>query len=305
MKVIVDPDEPIETRTSTTIGNFDGVHIGHKRIIKAVKEKARQGELTPCIISFHPHPQKVLRNIDVPLLAPMIERLKLLEREGVDLVVCYTFTKEIAKISAEDFVSDVLVGKLNVRHLVVGQDFSFGSKRQGNINLLKIMGEQHDFDTMVIDPARIDDEVVSSTAIRNLIREGNVKKAERFLGYNFSIDGRVKIGERRGRRIGFPTANLDTDWDVLPKVGVYATLAHVDGAVLNSITNVGYRPTFGNNELLIEIHVLDFNKDIYDKRIRIEFVDRVRDERKFNGAYALVQQIKKDVQNVKRLLLSN
>ncbi len=305
MKVIFDPEEPIENSTSATIGNFDGVHVGHKKIIAAVKEEAKQKGLSSCVITFHPHPQKVLQNIDIPLLVPIRERLKLLEKEGVDVVGCYTFTKDIAKIPAKDFVTDILIGKLNLKHLIVGPGFSFGRKREGNLDLLDKMGKEYDFDTEVVETALIDGEIVSSTAIRNLVREGNMVKAGKFLGYNFYIEGQVKEGERRGRQIGFPTANLDTDWDILPKVGVYATLAHVDGIVLNSITNVGYRPTFGNNELVIETHIFNFNEDIYKKRIEVEFVDRVRDEQKFNGPQALVEQIKKDVDRVNVILSKN
>lgn len=305
MKVIFDPEEPIENSTSATIGNFDGVHVGHKKIIAAVKEEAKQKGLSSCVITFHPHPQKVLQNIDIPLLVPIRERLKLLEKEGVDVVACYTFTKDIAKIPAKDFVTDILIGKLNLKHLIVGPGFSFGRKREGNLDLLDKMGKEYDFDTEVVETALIDGEIVSSTAIRNLVREGNMTKAGKFLGYNFYIEGQVKEGERRGRQIGFPTANLDTDWDILPKVGVYATLAHVDGIVLNSITNVGYRPTFGNNKLVIETHIFNFNEDIYKKRIEVEFVDRVRDEQKFNGPQALVEQIKKDVDRVNVILSKN
>jgi len=305
MKVIFDPEEPIENSTSATIGNFDGVHIGHKKIIAAVKEEAKQKGLSSCVITFHPHPQKVLQNIDIPLLVPIRERLKLLEKEGIDVVACYTFTKDIAKIPAKDFVTDILVGKLNLKHLIVGPDFSFGRKREGNLDLLVKMGKEYGFDTEVVETALIDGEIVSSTSIRNLVREGNVVKARKFLGYNFYIEGQVKEGERRGRQIGFPTANLDTDWDILPKVGVYASLAHVDDRVLNSITNVGYRPTFGNNELLIETHIFNFDEDIYKKRMKIEFIDRIRDEQKFNGPEALVEQIKKDVEKVNIILSEN
>lgn len=302
MKVIFDPEEPIQNSTSATIGNFDGVHIGHKKILKAVKEEAKQQGLSSCVITFHPHPQKVLQNIDIPLLSPIRERLKLLEEQGIDVVACYTFTQDIAKISAQDFVTDILVGKLNLKHLIVGPDFSFGRKREGNLDLLNTMGAKYGFDTEVVETALYDGEIVSSTSIRNLLREGNLIKAGKFLGYNFYIEGQVKEGERRGRQIGFPTANLDTDWDILPKVGVYATLANVEGSKYQSITNIGYRPTFGHNELLIETHIFDFNEDIYKKRLKVEFVDRVRDEQKFNGPEALVEQIKKDVQRVKEIL---
>ena len=302
MKVIFDPEEPIENSTSATIGNFDGVHIGHKKILTAIKKEAKQQGLSSCVITFHPHPQKVLQNIDIPLLVPIRERLKLLEEQGIDVVACYTFTKDIAKISAQDFVTDILVGKLNLKHLIVGPDFSFGRRREGNLSLLNKMGSEYGFDTEVVETALLDGEIVSSTSIRNLVREGNLIKAGKFLGYNFYIEGQVKEGERRGRQIGFPTANLETDWDILPKVGVYATLANVDGTKYQSITNIGFRPTFGHSELLIETHIFDFNQDIYKKKIKVEFVDRVRDEQKFNGPEALVEQIKKDVEKVKEIL---
>ncbi|MEX0999458.1 MAG: bifunctional riboflavin kinase/FAD synthetase [Thermodesulfobacteriota bacterium] len=305
MKVIFDPEEPIQNSTSATIGNFDGVHIGHKKILSAVKQEAKQQGLSSCVITFHPHPQKVLQNIDIPLLVPIRERLRLLEDQGIDVVACYTFTKDIAKISAQDFVTDILVGKLNLKHLIVGPDFSFGRKREGNLSLLNKMGAEYGFDTEVVETALYEGEIVSSTSIRNLVREGNLLKARNFLGYNFYIEGQVKEGERRGRQIGFPTANLDTDWDILPKVGVYATLANVNGTKHQSITNIGYRPTFGHNGLLIETHIFDFNEDIYKKRIKVEFVDRVRDEQKFNGPEALVEQIKRDVERVKEILSSN
>ncbi len=302
MKVIFDPEEPIENSTSATIGNFDGVHIGHKKILTAIKKEAKQQGLSSCVITFHPHPQKVLQNIDIPLLVPIRERLKLLEEQGIDVVACYTFTKDIAKISAQDFVTDILVRKLNLKHLIVGPDFSFGRKREGNLSLLNKMGSEYGFDTEVVETALLDGEIVSSTSIRNLVREGNLIKAGKFLGYNFYIEGQIKEGEKRGRQIGFPTANLETDWDILPKVGVYATLANVGGTKHQSITNIGFRPTFGQNELLIETHIFDFNEDIYKKRMKVEFVDRVRDEQKFNGPEALVEQIKKDVEKVKEIL---
>lgn len=302
MKVIFDPQEPIDDHTSATIGNFDGVHVGHKQIIKSIKDIAGKKGLSTCVITFHPHPQKVLQNIDIPLLVPIRERLKLLEKEGVDYTACYTFSKDISRISAKDFITDILVGKLNVKHLIVGPDFSFGNKREGNAGLLQKLGKEHGFETEVIGPVLIDSEIVSSSAIRDLLLNGDARKAAKFLGYNFYIEGQVKEGEKRGRKIGFPTTNLETDWDILPKTGVYATYAFIDNKKFDSITNVGFRPTFGNNKLLIETHVFNFNSDIYGKRIKVEFVERIRDEERFESVDALVAQIKKDVENVKKLL---
>jgi len=302
MKVIFDPEQPIENATSATIGNFDGVHVGHKKILSAVKETAGEKGLSSCVITFHPHPQKVLRNIDIPLLMPIRERLRLLEREGIDFVACYTFTQDISKITAKDFISEILVSKLKIKHLIIGPDFSFGRKREGNSELLQTMGKAYDFETSVIGPVYIDNELVSSTAIRNLLKAGDARKAARFLGYNYYIEGEVTEGEKRGRQIGYPTANLSTDWEMLPKPGVYATRACLDDMKLDSITNIGYRPTFGSSRLLIETHIFDFNADIYGKRLRIEFVERIRDEKRFESVDALVAEIRADVEKVTDIL---
>jgi riboflavin kinase/FMN adenylyltransferase len=304
MKVIFDPEEPIESPTSATIGNFDGVHTGHKRILSAVKETAERKGLSSCVITFHPHPQKVLQNIDVPLLMPIRERLRLLEIEGIDFTACYTFTKEISKITAKNFISEILVGRLKIKHLIIGPDFSFGRKREGNADLLKAMGKAYDFETTVIGPVFIDNEVVSSSAIRNFLKAGDAKKAAGFLGYFYYIEGQVAEGEKRGRQIGYPTANLDTDWDILPKTGVYATRVYIDGDRLDSITNIGYRPTFGSSKLLIETHIFDFSAEIYGKRLRLEFVERIRDEKRFESVDALVAEIRVDVERVKDVLKS-
>lgn len=302
MKVIFDPEEPIESPTSATIGNFDGVHAGHKSILRAVKETALRKGLSSCVITFHPHPQKVLQNIEIPLLMPIRERLRLLESEGVDFVACYTFTKDISKITAKDFISEILIKKLNVKHLIIGPDFSFGRKREGNADLLKAMGKAYDFETTVVGPVYIDNEVVSSTAVRNFLQAGDAEKAARFLGYFYYIEGRVTEGEKRGRQIGYPTANLDTDWDILPKTGVYATRVCIDGEKLDSITNIGYRPTFGSSKLLIETHIFDFSSDIYGRRLRLEFVERIRDEKRFESVDALAAEIGIDVEKVKEVL---
>ena len=302
MKVIFDPEQPIESPTSATIGNFDGVHIGHKKILSAVREASSSKGLSSCVITFHPHPQKVLQNIDIPLLMPIRERLRLLESEGMDFVACYTFTKDVSKITAKDFISEILVEKLKVKHLIIGPDFSFGRKREGNSDLLKAMGSVYNFDTEVIGPVYIGDELVSSTAIRNFLKAGDAKKAASFLGYNYYIEGEVTEGEKRGRQIGYPTANLATDWEMLPKNGVYATRVYQGDTKLDSITNIGYRPTFGSSKLLIETHIFDFNADIYGKRLRIEFVERIRDEKRFESVQALVDEIGIDVEKVKTVL---
>jgi riboflavin kinase/FMN adenylyltransferase len=301
MKVIFDPEVPLKSQTTATIGIFDGVHLGHRRLISLLLEDAREKGVSSCVVTFHPHPQKVLRGIDVPLIYPIRERFRLLEKEGVDVTVCYSFTKEFASLSAEQFISDMLVGRLNIKSIFVGPDFFFGRGREGNINLLLDMGKNYGFETRRVEPAIQEGEVISSTNIRKLIEEGMVRKAARFLGDPFSIEGTVKEGERRGRKLGFPTANVDTDWEILPKRGVYVTWAHLDGERFESITNVGVRPTFGENKLLVETHIIDFKDDLYGRPIRIEFVDRLRDERRFESIDALVAQISRDVKRTKEI----
>ncbi|MER3446640.1 MAG: riboflavin biosynthesis protein RibF [Candidatus Dadabacteria bacterium] len=301
MKVIFDPEEPLKFATSATIGIFDGVHIGHKKIISLVRKDAQDKGLTSCVITFYPHPQKVLRGTDIPLIVPLKERFRLLEKEDVEITVCYSFTKEFAAISAEDFIKDILVRKLNIKSIFVGSDFLFGRKRGGNVELLESMGKIYKFETRIVEPVVLDGEVVSSTLIRNLIEDGMVKKAARFLGDYFSIDGRIKEGEKRGRMLGFPTANLDTTWEIFPRRGVYVTWTYLDGRRLRSITNVGLRPTFGENSLIIETHIIDFRGDVYGKMMRIEFVDRLRDERRFESVDALIAQISRDVERAKEI----
>ncbi len=299
MKVIFDPKETIKEATSATIGIFDGVHLGHKTIIRLVREEAARRSCSSCVVTFFPHPQKVLRGIDMPLIVPLEERFRLLEKEGVDMAVCFNFTKAFSKISAKDFVKNYLVEKLNIKTILVGPDLFFGRNREGDVKLLKSMGKSFDFETETVRPVYFEDELISSTAIREFIEDGNVRKAANFLGDCFSIEGNVKEGERRGRELGFPTANLDTDWELLPKNGVYVTWAEFNAKKHKSITNVGTRPTFGKNELLVETHIIDVRDNIYGKKIRVSFIDRLRDEQRFANVESLIAQISTDVENAK------
>src|SRR5579885_2731461 len=223
MKVIFDTEEPLKNNKNEKKGNIDGENDGKKKKISIMLKDAKYNVLNSCVITFYPHPQYVLRGTDIPLIVPLKERFRLLEKENVEVTVCYSFTKEFASISAEDFVKDILVRKLNVKSRCVGPEFLFGKKRGGNVERLETMGKKYRFETRMVEPAILDGEVVSSTAIRNLIEDGMVKKAARFLGDYFSIDGRIKEGEKRGRKLGFPTANLDTSWEIFPKRGVYIT----------------------------------------------------------------------------------
>jgi riboflavin kinase / FMN adenylyltransferase len=301
MKVIFDPKEKIKELTCATIGIFDGVHLGHKSIIGLMRKETTRNSCSTCVVTFFPHPQKVLRGIDMPLIVPLKERFRLLEKEGVDITVCFNFTKAFSKISAKDFVKNYLVEKLNIKTVFVGPDLFFGRNREGNVELLESMGKSFEFETRTVRPVYFEDELISSTAIREFIEDGNVNKAANFLGDCFSIEGNVKEGERRGRELGFPTANLDTDWELLPKNGVYITWAEMNEKKFKSITNVGTRPTFGKNQLLVETHIIDFKDDIYGKTIRVSFIDRLRDEKRFANVESLISQISTDVENAKKV----
>ena len=302
MEVIVDPQKPVDFSTSAAIGNFDGVHLGHKEIIDLINDIAKMKSTKSCILTFDPHPQKVLAGRDVSLIVPVNEKLSLLEQAGVDYAVSLRFTKELSQLSAEEFVQDVLIKTLKIKDIVVGPDFMFGKNRSGNAEMLKEMGKKYGFQTHVINPMKFGGEVISSSMIRRNIAEGNILKLNDLLGYNYFLKGIIVEGEKRGREIGFPTTNLDTQWELLPKPGVYATISWLRGSSYNSITNIGFRPTFGENKLLIETHLFDFSDSVYGEEIRVEFYQRLRDEKKFESVENLVAQIKLDVEEVRNIL---
>jgi len=305
MQLLIDPIENIGKQICATIGIFDGVHLGHKSIIDQVKKQAAVKGLTSCVITFDPHPQEVLTGKKLPFITPFEKRVKLFEKENLDLAVCYTFDEKFSNITAEEFIKDMLVNTLNLKEIFIGHDFVFGKNRGGNSELLEKMGRELGFETTIIEPVTNGSEIISSTVIRNLILDGHIGKANQFLGRNYSIEGTVIQGEKRGRILGFPTANLKTDWELHPKPGVYITLCHIDNNTHRSITNVGYRPTFGKNSLLIESHIFDFNTEIYGKDLRIEFINRLRDEKKFGSIEELKEAISNDVNTANKYFDDN
>ncbi len=302
MKILFDPKQPLDFETSAGIGNFDGIHLGHKEIIEAAKRCSRENSTRSCVITFNPHPQKVLGRKDLSLIFPLEKRFEMLEATGIDAVVCLNFTRELSKVSAENFIKDILLDRLKIKDIVVGPGFSFGHRRKGNVDLLRSMGETHGFNTVVAEVARVDDQVVSSSAIRKLVRDGEISEANRFFGYDYYIEGVVVEGERRGRKLGFPTVNLDTEWEILPKPGVYATYVRLPDGFHESITNIGVRPTFEESRLTVETHLFDFNNDLYGKKVGVSFVERLRDEKRFASVDELVAQIEHDVAAVREIL---
>jgi riboflavin kinase/FMN adenylyltransferase len=285
------------------LGNFDGLHRGHVKIIERIQRGATERGGTSVVLTFDPHPPRVLRPDKAPaLLMTKAQKIDALARAAVQGVAVVRFTREMSQWEPEMFVRTVLVEWLRVAEVWVGADFLFGRDRSGNFTLLKSLGAQYGFRVEKIDPIRYKDFVVSSTRIRRLVSEGRVDEAGALLGHHYAIDGVVVEGAKRGRDIGFPTANLSTDNDLLPPHGVYATALSVDGAVYPSVTNIGQRPTFGEQlATTVEAHVIGQSLDLYGRTLRLAFVQRLRDERKFADIEGLQDQIAADVRRARRL----
>ncbi len=278
------------------LGNFDGMHRGHLKIIERVRRGAEERGATAVAMTFDPHPSKIVRPDKAPpLLMTHQQKLEALARGGMHGVAIVRFTPELAQWDPETFVRSVLVEWLHVAEVWVGANFLFGHDRSGTFSLLRSLGARYGFRAEKIDPVRYKDFVVSSTRVRRLIAEGRVDEAGALLGHHYALDGTVVQGQKRGRELGFPTANLCAENELVPPAGVYATTANIDGLAYPAITNIGTRPTFeSGEENVIETHVLDFDKDMYGTKLRLGFVQRLRDEKKFDGVDALKAQIEAD-----------
>jgi riboflavin kinase/FMN adenylyltransferase len=285
------------------LGNFDGLHRGHLKIVERVRRGAAEHGGTPMAMTFDPHPSRVVRPDKAPpLLMTKQQRLDALERAGLSAVAVVRFTPEIAHWDPETFVRTVLVDWLRVSEVWVGANFLFGHDRAGNFTTLRTLGQRYGFRSDKIDPVRYKEFVVSSTRVRRLVSEGRMDEAGALLGHQFSIEGTVVEGKRRGREIGFPTANIQTPNELLPPHGVYATTLTIDGVVHPSVTNIGVRPTFGDSmETTVEAHVLAYSGDLYGREVRLGFVQRLRDERRFEDVDALRAQIEADRRRAERL----
>ena len=291
--------------TLLTIGVFDGVHAGHRYLLEKMKRKAAERNLLSGVVTFNPHPQSVLNpHNQILWLSTPEDRAKSLQRLGINLVAVLTFTREVAKLSAREFM--VLVKKhLRMRGVIVGPDFTLGRGQEGNIHLLRTLGHEMNFSLEVIPPYTINGEVVSSTLIRQALTQGDMEKVRRLMGHYFQIGGKVVSSDKRGRILGFPTANLDipiTSGQALPGNGIYATITQVDDKQFHSATNIGTRPTFGEGKKTVETHLLNYKGDLYGKEIRVEFVQKLRDEQRFPSSEELKAQIKQDVQEIEAIL---
>ena len=299
MQVIHYPDDQRPARWHQPVlalGNFDGMHRGHLKIIERVRRGAEERGATAVAMTFDPHPSKIVRpDKTPPLLMTHQQKLDALARAGMHGVAIVRFTPALAQWDPERFVRSVLVEWLHVSEVWVGANFLFGHDRAGNFSTLRSLGARYGFRAEKIDPVRYKDFVVSSTRVRRLITEGRMDEAGALLGHYYSIGGTVVKGQQRGKGLGFPTANVCADNELIPPSGVYATTASVDGAAFPSVTNIGTRPTFEEGqEIVIESHVLDFDKDLYGAKLKLGFVQRLRDEKKFDGVDALKAQIDAD-----------
>jgi riboflavin kinase/FMN adenylyltransferase len=293
------------SRTVVTIGNFDGVHLGHRAILARVLQRARELDAQAVAITFEPHPLKVLRpEMNLPLLTTGDQKLALLAACGLDAVVVLPFTLELAALPARDFVRQYFGERLQVREVVVGHDYRFGRGREGDIDLLREMGQQHGFTVQVVWAVEAEGAVVSSSLIRALLRLGKVAEAARLLGRPYGVGGQVVRGKGRGAKLlGVPTANLRPANELLPASGIYAVRVRRGAQTLPGVANIGTCPTFDNQELSLEVHLLEFSSgELYGENLEVRFVSRLREERRFSSIEALAAQIRADIDQARRAL---
>jgi len=288
-----------------TIGNFDGVHLGHHMLFSEVVSKAYKMAGTSIVVTFDPHPLQVMRpEIGIKLISTLEQKIELISLAGIDVLVVIPFTREFANTSAESFVDDILIRTIGVKELVVGYDYAFGKGRQGNIEFLEKQGSQKGFPVSVVEPFYVDDMLASSTKVRELVNEGRMMDVKKLLGRSYQIRGTVQEGKKRGGPVvGFPTANLHiSEEDLCPRHGVYVTQVIYDGKCYGGVLNIGYNPTFGGNRLSVETHIFDFNQEIYGKKIKINLLKFLRGEQKFSGPAELADQIKEDISQARKII---
>jgi riboflavin kinase/FMN adenylyltransferase len=294
-------------RAAITIGNFDGVHLGHQALIHEVIDKADSISGTSVAITFEPHPIRVLNGSNHPPLITILEqKIELIERMDLDVLIVIPFTREFASLSPREFVEDILIRQLGMTAIIVGKDYSFGRDREGTVGLLKTFAELFDFELVIadwIEENRAPEGRISSTRIRNLVLAGRVDKAQSLLGRFYQVRGTVTTGrDRGGKLLGFPTANITLQDELCPKTGVYAVTVECKSTTYDGVANIGYSPTFDDHIFTVEVHILDFNRNIYGHNIRVNFIQRIRDELKFSSVAELAEQIKDDVTEARGIL---
>ena len=298
----------IEKPTGVGLGNFDGLHVGHMALVNTLINESKLDGLDSLMYTFTKHPENILRKkLFTPLLTTVSKKVQLLDETSLKYLYFDEFDENYSRMKPENFVKNILIGRLGARLAVAGFDYRFGYKGQGDVNLLKELGKALNFRVIVIPPIKFDNEIVSSTTIRESVAKGDMERVFRFLGRHYSITGEVKDGRRVGSKIGFPTANLiPEDYLILPRNGIYITRTLMDGRFYPSVTNVGLNPTFGDvSRVTVETHILNFDQDIYNKNIEVFFISRLRAEKKFKSSEELVEQIHKDIAATKEFFHIN
>lgn len=287
-------------KTIVTLGTFDGVHIGHSAILDKICKVAQQENLESVILTFFPHPRLIVSdNYDIKLLNTIDEKSVLLEKKGIQNFIIHPFDKTFSELSPREFVTQVLVEKLNIQKIIIGHDHKFGKDRAADFNDLINFGKEFGFEVEEISAQQINEVSVSSTKIRNSLLEGNVSLANDYLGYPYVLTGNVVKGNQLGRTIGFPTANVEIpeEYKLIPKNGVYVVTVTIENKIVFGMMNIGIKPTLGENKLTIEVHLLNFDKDIYNQKIQVNILKRLRDEQKFESFESLKEQLEIDKQN--------
>lgn len=291
-----------------TIGTFDGVHFGHQKIIERLVFEAKKVKKKSVLLTFFPHPRMVLqKDASIELLNTIDERASLLEKTGLDYLIIHPFSKAFSRTSAFEFVRDILVNQLNISKLIIGYDHHFGKNREGNITQLTEYSHLYDFNVEEIPAQDIDDVSVSSTKIRKALHLGNLRTANNYLGYNFMLCGTVVNGKKLGGKIGYPTANISVKerYKLIPKTGVYVVQTKIQNETVFGMMNIGNRPTINGNHQTIEVHFFDFNKNLYGKKLTIELLYFLRDEKKFGSIDLLIHQLKKDEKTARDYIKNN
>jgi riboflavin kinase/FMN adenylyltransferase len=304
LRSVADWSAHFGTRAGSTvvaIGNFDGIHLGHQKILRQVVERARRSGSVAAAITFDPHPLRILRPADAPpLISTLDQRIALMDALGLDAVLVLKFDLELSRLSPEEFVQKILVEGLHTCAVLVGGNFRFGHRHAGDTKLLTELGRQYSFAVETILPVELRGKVVSSSGIRQAMREGRVARAARWLGRPFALGGMVRTGTGQGRQVVVPTLNLESAQELLPRTGVYATETSVGGAVYRSATNVGFRPTFDGKRLTIESHLFDFSREVTAGPMEVRFCTRLRDEQKFPSIEALREQVSRDLERTQK-----
>ena len=306
MKIYKSIDEYNESKNSVvTIGTFDGIHKGHQKIFNKLITASKQSDLSSVVLTFFPHPRVILNKYnDIKMIDTLDEKIDHLEKIGIDHLVIHPFDKKFSLLSADQFIKEYLVEKLKLKHIIIGYDHRFGKGREASVTDLKEYSREFNFVVDEIDAQEIEKIAISSTKIRNSINEGDLKTTETYLGRFFSLTGKVVKGDGLGKQINYPTANIsiEEDYKIIPKDGVYCIKTTIDNKLYNGMMNIGHRPTIGTKEKSIEVNLFSFDKDIYDKVISVDVVEKIREEKKFSSIEALKTQLAKDEEHCLKLI---